>query len=111
MNVTHGICALRVVDCDNLDKLPVMPIGIGDQKIEITPRDYMTKAPMPWCWDPDFVECVPMIESKLDSFPGGVEDKRILLGSSFWERVYSVFDWDEKTVSWKLGLIQMQVEM
>ena len=48
-----------------------------------------------------------MIELMLDSFPGGVEDKRILLGSSFLERVYSVFDWDEKTISCKLGLVRM----
>jgi hypothetical protein len=109
INMTKGMCNLRVVDCDTIDNLPKITIRLGDQMIELTGREYVERVPgRPWCSSPD-LECVPAITERrlpnplrqpVPPIPADKEDY-IVLGAKFLERVYSVFDYDHRTVSCK----------
>lgn len=108
LNVTKGICQERVVDCDNLDNFPVITIGIRDQKISLTGRDYIRRIRGPsYCKEPGLIECVPSIQlrfipnSRVDPLPwpeAGAKDF-FYLGLTFLESVYTVIDNDERTIS------------
>jgi hypothetical protein len=92
------------VDCDlDLDKLPVMTIGIGDQKFEITPHDYVKKGQPAFCQG--IVGCTVVFSLFYDGRPSDNYGEHIWLGSEFLQKLYTVFDWDEKTISCKLLLI------
>jgi hypothetical protein len=94
------------VDCElDLDKLPVMTIEIGDQKFEFTANDYVEKRQS--LFSPGNVECTVVFGKFYDGDAGPNDNygKHIWLGSYFLQKLYTVFDWDEKTISCKLALI------
>jgi hypothetical protein len=99
LNITKGICQEFTVDCNSLEKFPVITIGLGDQKISLTGRDYIQKIRGERsCKKPGFMECVPAIKLQYDRNPRGAE-RSFTLGLAFLDRVYSVFNHDEKTIS------------
>ena len=69
MNTTKARCSDRSsVDCDlDLDKLPVVTIGIGDQKFEITPKYYVKIGQPAFCQG--IVECTVVFSMLYDGRP------------------------------------------
>jgi len=109
--VTQGICHERVVDCNRLDEFPVMIIGFGYQKISLTGRDYLQRVRgPPFCKRKGVTECVPAIQLRYTpnpnlnppEHPRAETENYIVLGLTFMEKVYSVFNHDERTISRKL---------
>jgi saccharopepsin len=94
-----------VVDCDRVASLPRLQIGLNGHNVTISGEDYVYK----WT-TPDGACPIPIEECVLyiDSLPprGGRGDEfpedLVILGTSFLKKVYSVYNWDEQTISCKL---------
>jgi hypothetical protein len=103
LNVTKGICQELVVDCDNIDMFPVITFRIGDQNIALTGRDYIRRIRGErTCKKPGLMECVHTFQLQYVPNSGLDTEKYFVLGLTFLERVYSVFNHDERTISCKL---------
>jgi hypothetical protein len=96
-----------VVDCDRVASLPILQIGLNGQSITVSEKDYVFK----WTTSEGRGACPVPIEEcvlSIDSFPphGGHGDDfpedLVILGTSFLKKVYSVYNWDEQTISCKL---------
>jgi hypothetical protein len=93
-----------VVDCDRVESLPSLQIGLNGQKVTLSGEDYVFKWTTPdgACPIP-IEECVLYIDSLPP--PGGRDEfpeDLIILGTSFLKKVYSVYNWDEQTISCRL---------
>lgn len=99
LNTTADDCLSNdCLDCDSdLDKLPVMSFLIGDQKFDITPSEYVIKYKYP-SWHKE--RCDPLF-GRVYNRGGNSDGDQIYLGTPFLDKVYSVYDWDEKTISCK----------
>jgi saccharopepsin len=101
-----------VVDCDRVASLPSLQIGLNGQNVTLSGEDYVYK----WI-TPDSTRCpIPIEECALiiDSFgpPGGRDEfpeDLVILGTSFLKKVYSVYNWDEQTISCKLKAVIDQI--
>ena len=96
--VHAGDCFVPQVPCDEVSELPDLVLNFGNQEIVLKGEDYIGKAFWPLCFGGPY--CTPMIGDN-GALPGGVDDGTILLGAAFLKKVYSVFDWDDRTVSCK----------
>jgi saccharopepsin len=94
-----------VVDCNRVASLPSLQIGLNGQNVTLAGEDYVFK----WT-TPDGTRCpIPIEECVLfiDSLPppGGhneFPEDLVILGTAFLKKVYSVYNWDEQTISCKL---------
>lgn len=102
--------SLGVVDCDTVDSQPSLVISLGGQNnsspFALKPWDYIRKVPK-WTFDDhDNFECEVQIAAyeryNDDEPPDGV--KFIVLGGAFLAQWYSVFDYDNATISRKSTL-------
>ncbi|KAL2075539.1 hypothetical protein VTL71DRAFT_482 [Oculimacula yallundae] len=90
-----------VVPCDTVDSLPFLAVGLGDNisssPFVLQPWDFIRKVPK-WEFgvDRDDYECEVQIAG-YDELVDAV--KFIVLGGAFLSRWYSVFDFDNATVS------------
>lgn len=94
--------SLNVVDCDTVDSQPSLVISLGDQNnsspFALKPWDYIRKVPK-WTFnDDDDFECQVQIAA-YNELPDGA--KFIVLGGAFLAQWYSVFDYDNVTISRK----------
>jgi saccharopepsin len=92
-----------VVDCDRVASLPSLQIGLNGQNVTLSGEDYVFKwtTPEGACPIP-IEECALYIDSLPP--PGGRDEfpeDLVILGTSFLKKVYSVYNWDEQTISWK----------
>ena len=116
LNLTSGVGEEYVVDCDNIDKLPVITIAVGDRKISLAGRDYIQRIPV-WHSRWDIVQCVPIFHRwyiptpKPEHYipPSADEANCLTLGTAFLQKVYSVFDHDKRTISCTCTLIIIQL--
>ena len=83
-------CGLPVVSCDKISELPHLVFDFGGQEIALNGEDYIGEAEWLFCFRGPY--CSPLIGSSLR------DDNTIVLGPSFLKKVYSVFNWDERTV-------------
>jgi len=82
------------VDCDKRSELPNLTISLGPNSFDfiLTPWDYLRRD-VPWYDGPKCQSVISVTEED--------EEKYIILGSAFLGRFYSVFDYDEETISRK----------
>ncbi|CZR56835.1 uncharacterized protein PAC_06724 [Phialocephala subalpina] len=88
-----------VVECDSIPDLPDLIIDFGGQNITITGEDYVERI-IPTDSECQYTreECT-IIVTGLPYFMDGVTPELMLFGMTFLKKVYGVFDWDEKTIS------------
>jgi hypothetical protein len=103
MNATHatkhkGDCYVPQVPCDKISELPDIVFDFDGQEIVLQGEDYVGKAFWPLCFGGPY--CTPLI-GDISALRGQVDDGTIVLGAQFLKKVYSVFDWDDRTVSCK----------
>jgi hypothetical protein len=96
--VHKGDCYVPQVPCDKISELPDIVFDFGGQKIVLEGEDYVGKAFWPLCFGGPY--CTPLI-ADIGALRGTVDDGTIVLGAQFLKKVYSVFDWDDRTVSCK----------
>lgn len=110
--MTHNIdmevnmCAEAVVvNCDRLHELPELIIEFGNQNITMHGADYILRHVLSpeerareGCEDTLEVCVHGIAEMPTDGEDGGL----MTLGMGFMKKMYTVFDWDEKTVSCEL---------
>jgi hypothetical protein len=92
-------CRMPQVPCDKVLELPDHFLDFAGQEIVLKGEDYVIKSYSPFC-DPGGPYCLPMF-GDIDALHGVIGDDTIVLGSQFLKKVYSVFDWDDRTVSCK----------
>ncbi|KAF8855641.1 acid protease [Acephala macrosclerotiorum] len=92
-------CGGIVVECDSISELSDLIIDFGGQNITITGEDYVERI-IPT--DPDCQnireECT-IIVTGLPYFMDGVTPELIVFGMAFLNKVYGVFDWDKRPIS------------
>jgi saccharopepsin len=97
-----GCCRFPVVDCDKVSSLPEINIGFKEQNVTLRGEDYVRKLKMlNHCPDIE-EECHLMI----DYLPK--DEKLVILGMPFLEKVMGVWNWDEKTVFCESFLLQQR---
>jgi saccharopepsin len=95
--VYFGDCPVVQFPCDKISELPDLVLNFGNQEIVLKGEDYVGKSSLPQCSGGPY--CMPLI-GDIGTL-NGKEDGPIVLGSRFLKKVYSVFDWDDRTVSCK----------
>lgn len=102
LNVTEvpGCSFLREVPCGKVQDMPDLVLDFDGQTIAIKPEFYIQDASgFPFC--PGRPICMPFILGfDSESLPW-IGNDTIILGDAFLKSVYSVYDWDEKTISCK----------
>lgn len=97
--VSEDDCRTPQVPCDKVSELPDLFLDFAGQEIVLKGEDYVIKSYWPFC-DPGGPYCMPMF-GDIDALRGVMGNDTIVLGSQFLKKVYSVFDWDDRTVSCK----------
>jgi saccharopepsin len=86
-------CDMPVVPCDKISELPHLVFDFDGQEIVLNGEDYIGEAEWPFCFRGPY--CSPLIGYNPR------DNDTIVLGPPFLKKVYSVFDWDDRTVSCK----------
>ena len=99
LNMTVSRCTpADIVPCDEISSLPTITLKLGGYDYELTGEDYVMKFQPPECVDFG-LQCVPMIESTPNwGLPEGLPTDFIIVGTSFLSTVYTVFDWDDRSI-------------
>ena len=98
-NWTYNSCLhANVISCEDVSSLPTLTLQLGGHEYELSGEDYVMRFLAPECVDFG-VQCLPAIDSIPEwGLPDGLPKNFIIIGSSFLRKVYSVFDWDQKTI-------------
>lgn len=106
INVKRSACTYHdIVDCDAVSSLPHITIGLRGQEVVLKGEDYTMRYEDDnprFCQHP-VKECWLLIEEA----PNRADWPRdlIILGTAFLKNVYTVFDWDRRSVSCELSPI------
>ena len=96
--VDNKDCYVPQVPCDKISELPDLVFDFGSQEIVLKGEDYVGKAYWPLCFGGPY--CTPLI-GDIRALQPAVAEGTIVLGGQFLKKVYSVFDWDDRSVSCK----------
>ena len=89
------------VPCDRLDELPHVTFNLGGHNVTITGEDYTVKTDITWPFCHYSVRCELLIGPDHSK---SLERKTILLGSAFLRGIYSVYDFDARSVHCRQSL-------
>ena len=91
-------CKGCVVPCNELHKLPHLTFNLGGHNVTITGEDYAVKTDIRWPFCKYSVRCELVIGPGSKDY---LEPKTIELGSAFLRGLYSVFDYDARSIHCK----------
>ena len=113
INPNQSDCSFEpLVDCDRVASFPSLQIWLNGQTVALSGEDYVYK----WTTPPDSTRCPAPIEECVlvigslgpPEGPEGFPEDLVILGTAFLKKVYSVYNWDEQTISckWRAAIDQ-----